>query len=789
VVVIGLAFPIPQALAPAYPFRIAIAIAGLYIVGLARVWILLFVILDARGLAMKAEIRTTNGNPELFVGGRRQSRMLGRLALPSEWAPEKLDQYLDAGIDVYLTNVDMECSLCWDGEDTWDYEPYEWHLERIVRRKPDIRLILYVGCSGGAPYKWNVRHEDQLTLLSNGDRLRIASFASDAWLRDSTEALRRFVRHWQDSRFAENVIGYNPIQYSNEWHTPTSRNQPPLDDYSHPMVEHFRTWLRERYGGDEEALRRAWDEPGLTFETAEIPPEARRLGIVMRAPRLGEWDRPVLDYETCLEQARERFIIAQCRAIKEASAEPTLTCLARAVGGPEMCRSLKSPWVDIHHGPYHYRDRKIVHVSGYAKGTYRARGKLHIDQIDTGTHLMPKTGGDQLGMRGIWPGPFRLNDSLWESLEMLERDVAFSMAQNGYLYWNEGGPGWMFPVITHGTTTWGRCWFDDPEIKALIARLKKLVDRAAAAGAGSATRVAVVHADNLDPYVPKDVPFSRMFGRSSPTMTEIARAGAPVDWYALEDFEGIDRAYDLYIFPNAFYVPASLREAIRGKLAAESAGAVWFYAPGYMDERGPECANISALTGLRIEVRHVRAPVQVVLDEHSDHPLLRDLEDLVSFGSRTLAGSNNSWVPLDRQTDPPPHEFEDLPATFHCADRKVTVLGEMEADRRPGLVLARRDGRPSVWIGAPQAPWQLIRNILEHAGVHVYSRTGDQLFANEGFVALYCIREGEKVIRLPKACKVLDALEDAVIAEDADEIRFTARAGETRSFLLVEPGS
>ncbi len=728
---------------------------------------------------MKAELRTVNGTVEVFVNGERQSRMWGRLSLPGELAAEKLDQYLGAGIDVYLTDMDGDCTLCWDGEDGYDYAPYDRHLERIVGRKPDIRLILYVGCAGASPYRWNARHEDQLPLLSNGDRLRIPSFASEPWLRDSCEALRRFVRHYEDSRFAENIIGYNPIQYSNEWHTPTTRNHPPLDDYSGPMRSHFRAWLREKYEGDVGALRSAWGERNVDFETAAIPSEGRRLRRGMPPLRFGEKDARVFDYETCLHEARERFIIAQCRAIKEASREPTLTCLSRAACSDMM---LLSEWVDVHHGPYIYQDRKILHVNGYAKATYRARGKLHVCQIDTGTHLMPKTGGDPLGIGYIWPGPHRLNETMRESLEMLERDVAYSIARNSYHYWNEGGPGWMFPVVCHGTMTWGRFWYDAPEIKAFIAGMKEAVDQIAQAGARSAARVALVTADYLDPYLPAGSALGRLFNRSS-TQRSLARSGMPVDDYVLEDFEGIDRSYDVYIFPNAFYVPTRLRDAIRARLAADRATAVWLYAPGYMDEEGADPANIETLSGFRLSVEHRDGPVQVDLPG-DDHSCLRDLDGIQGFGSRTMPVSNSTSETLKDEGYVPQTESFDLPAAFHCTDPEAQVLARLEDTGKAAMAVKEQDGFRSVWIAAPGVPWQVYRNIGAEAGVHVYCRSGDQLMANDRFVALYCISGGGKTIRLPGPRRVRDALDGRPVAEDTAEVRFNARAGETRSFLI-----
>ena len=97
-------------------------------------------------------------------------------------------------------------------------------------------------------------------------------------------------------------------------------------------------------------------------------------------------------------------------------------------------------------------------------------------------------------------------------------------------------------------------------------------------------------------------------------------------------------------------------------------------------------------------------------------------------------------------------------------------------------------GFRSVWIGAPEVPWQLWRNLAEESRVHLYSRTGDYLMANERFAALYAITAGEKRIALPGPHRVTDAMTGDVVASETREIVFAAEAGETRSFVLDPAG-
>jgi len=731
------------------------------------------------GKVPKVNIQSINGDPQLFINGVPQSRMMGRLSCPGGFAPEKMEQYLGSGINVFLTDVDIECTLGWDGEYTYDYRFYEHHLDKILEVNPDIYLIIYVGCAGSAPYKWNRKHEDQLPLLSNGDRLRIPSLASERWLEDSCNALTRFVQYWQNSSYAGHIIGYNLIQWSNEWHTPTTRNHPPLDDYSQPMLEKFRQWLRNHYQNDQALLRKSWKDLSVSFSNATIPAEEKRLQQQGLLNGFADKDSQVTDYLRCFRDVRTNFIIRQCQAVKEASAEPTLTCLSR-LGEKEM---LESPWVDVHHGPYHYRDRKIAHISGYAKATYWVRNKLHIDQIDTGTHVMPKTGGQGLGVGSIWPGPFRLTNTPEESLQILKRDVAFSIALNGTLYWNEGGPGWMFPILSHGVTTWGKFWYDTPEIKNLIKQLKQVVDENQLCVAKSVTQVAVITSDEMGNYLPANSHLERLFNRISSSMTMIALSGVPYDAYSLEDFEQIKSSYKVYIFPNALFVPQGLRKTITSKLAADKATAVWLYGPGYADEYKADLNMMKELTGFEFNMEEKPSLVQVDFTTRS-HRLLQGLSDVDGFGSARIYPTNVSDVSLTEVGPFLDTEAIELPATFWCNSAGVDVLGHLKGSNKPGIALKNHQGFRSIWMAAPQPPMQLLRNIFEQAGVHVYSNNGDQVFINSRFAGLYAITSGEKEVVLPRNMKVREALDGEIVAQNTSRIRFTARAGDTHLYVL-----
>ena len=194
------------------------------------------------------ELRKENGALDLFIDGVKQPRLWGRLAYPTDFGPEKLDQYAKAGIKIFFTEVDTAISLCWNGKDEYYYEKYESHLNRLVAKMPDIKLILSLGGTGGVPYFWARDNRDQLTTFNNGNVIEAASVASEKWKKDSTVAYQKFIQHFENSRFAKNIIGYNPLYCSNVWYSHERFKGYGVDfgDFSEPMQQHFKTWVKKQ---------------------------------------------------------------------------------------------------------------------------------------------------------------------------------------------------------------------------------------------------------------------------------------------------------------------------------------------------------------------------------------------------------------------------------------------------------------------------------------------------------------------------------------------------------------
>jgi len=738
-----------------------------------------------------AHVVVTNGIPDLYIDGKKASRMWGRLALPSDYAPEKLEQYRGAGIDVYFTALDTAISLCWDGEDEYYFDKYEAHVRRLVTIKPDIRLILYVGGTGGSPYRWCKKHPEELTKFSSGIVKESASVASEIWKKDSSKAFSEFVRYFSSGIYNKNVIGFNPVYNANEWfshHREVRINgEQGWPDFSKPMLLRFRSWLRERYGCDVTALRDAWNDNSVTFETAEIPTVEQRKydynpTLFLNCTTVGN---RISDYYRCYDEALADLSIAWCKIIKEASEGKKL---AGMMNGYSYCgrydakifpqhhghgyalKVIDSPHVDFLHSPFHYLNRSVdgTHYSQHAADSIIQHGKLMVDQIDVKPHLRK--------------GPNHNASNPWESEQILKRDVMYSISKNCYCYWLEGGPGNMFPIVRFGPEEFGPLWFDDSKIKATIAQLKKLSDDNQGESNKSVSEVAIFTSMEGTYHQKMSSVYGALF-------VEIFRqwimphTGVQFDDYIMEDIPNIKKKYKVCIFMDTHYMNSSLRKQIKNWLNENSSTALWFYAPAYMDEKGCSPGNTKELTGIDIGIIEETAHSQTEITDRN-HLFIRN-SSVKEYGTDIDPQKYKEdirWLPWPYQNE----DFKLNPVVY-AQEYDVTVIGRLKGSGKPSLVVKDFGNRKSVYSASPLLPAPVIRNILENSGVHLYSKSGELVLANEKYISISAIsgEDGKKTVFFPQRTTIYDTLKGDLIARDVEKIDVNMKFKETRIFKTV----
>ncbi len=625
------------------------------------------------------------------------------------------------------------CHGWWLAPGEYDFEKVDRRIEAIIEANPNALILPRVKLN--PPRWWLDAHPDEVCRNADGDPAEQASLASELWEETYERLLRDVIRHMEGSDYAAHIMGYHPAGgRASEWYWWGKRAQV---DFSPAAIERYRKWLREQYGGDVAAVRRAWGNPTATFAAAEPPTyEARQVTRhgLFRDPVK---DRPVVDYRRFMSDMISRNIVRSCRIVKEETGGSKLAGVFYGYslhsitqeGFQGLAEVLASPDVDFLASPTDYSHRRGGEVGRFVStytASYRLHGKLYWDEVDTRTHLYPR----YISYR---------TDDLPETLSVLRRAVGYSLTKGTSLWW--------FLLA-------GNCTFHQAEVMDDIASLRKVCEEALEVDRTPTSEVAIFADEGSMYYTGGD--YSTLAALLRGTIDEAARMGAPFDVYLLSDIANPALPdYKLYIFLNAFKLDDDLRQSIEATVRCEGRTAVWVYAPGYVTDSGFSEDSMAALTGLTIRVSDEELPAELTITAQ-DHAIT----------STSPASREDAWA---------------LSPTFVVDDPQVTVLGTT-ADRPTLAVREFADWR-SVYSMLPLRR-ELLLGLCRYAGVHVYSETFDPFFANTSYAMVHTSTEGVKRIVLPGEADVTELVTGNEIGAGLSVIEERLPAGVTRIYRM-----
>lgn len=634
-------------------------------------------------------------------------------------------------------------------------------VEAVTARdmSPYDRMSLWIRSETDAPFRIVVR------VCGGLRRMGYPSFASQRWAREGAKMLQRLIAHIDGMPYRDHIIGLTlAAGCSAEWAWPGQSADSGLD-FCESAKRAWQDFARVRYG-TLEALRRAWrkEAKGIdSFDQIPVPGRAVRFA----KPELGDFFDPTAhrmftDYNEFIGLTTARRIVEFGETIKKASHGRLLVgALFSYLGGytdllgkkmqqtghsmPEAV--IRSPNVDYLASPVVYWDRDIGCPTMWhlPVDTLQLHGKLVVNEADTPTHI-------HKGFEWLRP------QTLEESLGVLKRDVAAALAKGMFQWWffdRLGGP---------------RMLERAPQIVDLSKKLNALMSRSLQTDRSSVSQVAFVvdHHSMLCIH-----PHSFLPGLLYYELPELARMGAPFDIYFLSDIEAVARRpYKLVILFDAYWLNNAQRQAVAA-LKREGRTVVSVYATGIAGENGVSAKHVSSVTGIRIRSVDRRMPVEVRVAAAS-HPITRGLAKGFTFGSRFRPLKVPKWYP-----ERPPC----APVLF-ADDERAHTLGTVVGVGRAGFVVREFDDWRSVWVAAQVLPAPLLRNLCRYAGVHIYDEADDIVYANRSWLAIHFAGDGERTIRLPQTCTVLDALTNEIVAREAHRFQLKGRRGQTRIMHL-----
>lgn len=691
----------------------------------------------------KAEIKMHNGAPTLFINGAPNAGLTYMTYNPSA---KHYESFGKIGVDLVSVSVTSDFSVffnqptAWPGPDQYDFSDMDKKMETILEANPDAYVFprVYM-CS---PPWWDEQNPGQLMKWDDGTTKRqigrkntFPSWASEEYRQASANNLRHFIEHVRKQKYADHVIGYHIASGMwEEWFywssTGSSDGLSDLADYSEPMVQAYQKWLKNKYANDH-SLQKAWNNNSITIAKAQIPTKAER-----NAADLFVWRDPavhqnVIDYYLFYCENVTEIIKVMARTAKEATNGEQLVGVFYGYmffsyadnwmqdnGHLALQKLLQCKDIDFFTAPSAYASRELG--TGYSTGeaatdAVRLHGKYYMNENDYRTHLVASQ-EDYCRISNIKES---------ESVQLRELGNMVTRAWGG----------WWFDM--------GGGWYDEPQFMNIIKKFNEIGEKSIQADRSESSEIAVVVDENSIFYTgtKKTLMKPLMYDQ----ILTLGKIGAPFDWVFLSDID-LARPYKFYIFINPFHVDDQQKDAINRLKSRGAKGFLWLYGAGFAGEKSLDVRGCTDLTGIHIKMVEKAGPLLVKITEEGANML-------PSVNADSIYGTDNAIGPLLYPDDP-----------------DADVLGIIQGQGVPGLVLKNINGIDVYYSSAPTLPSSVLRGMASKSGVHIYDYQDDVVYANQSFLSIHTKGAGVRNVRLPKRTDVYDVYNDTIIARNV--IRF-----------------
>lgn len=696
------------------------------------------------------DVKVINGNsPELYIDGKRTLPVLYGLsdfpAAGSNTAQAHRNIANFASRGIHLVTVDSALHIGWHKAVEFNCDAILAEIAGAADADPETGVILRLHLN--PPYWWLRDNPDETVIYRtpNGDKIGIddgeperlihhdfaghmrVSLASRKWLDEAGSKLRDFCKLLKVSHEANSIIG---IQVAcgiyGEWHQWGT-------DVSRPMKERFANYLHEKYitAG---ALRKAWNDDEVTFETSYFRPETFRPGDygTFRDPQKS---MDTIDSQKCNQTVVSEAILHFCSIVKEELPEILAGCFygyyvgsfgnnATISGHLDVDKIHKARGViDFLCGPFPYMINRLepdsVPLQRGILESCRLNGILWLTEMDQhpwGHDNIP--GGDP--------------DRFDETVMTLRRNVLQPLLSGHGLWYYDHRvvPG----VAISGSTNADaaslyrkRGWWESPE---LMNEIEKLYDISAdyflKPYKPAADVLIVVDTDSF--YIR-----SIVNDREYALYEAVARTGVAYDVIYLKDISKIDcKRYRCLIFYNVFLLNENQRIEIDNITAGMQV--IWMSAAGICSDTSDTIAdeNVEKTVGMKLERISPETGYTTTAD----------------YGAQHISIASAVYNPL-----------------YSICDDDAEAIAFYDSC---GKTAAAR--KNNVWyFPFPLFNYKILTPIFNIAGVHRYVTTPEPILAGSGIVALNTYEGGKRTIYLRNGKIVdIDAAPHSTVVIDAE---------------------
>ncbi len=444
---------------------------------------------------MISQVKSIDGQPTLFVNGKAVSEMA---YITYKTTNNRYADFAKAGVKLYSVNLNFSEAPIGEiapvlvfqkgifEKDEPDFSIVDKNFDEILSVCPDAMIFPRVNVN--LSIEWERAHPDELCEYGCNGRTRV-SFASDLWAEEVKGKLAQLIDYIENSRYKENVIGYQ-IAGGNteEWL--------PFEDYGF-------------YG------KRAKEKFLSLCEEKKLEKNEEnyfRFASEMTAQRIIEFA------SVAKEAVDDKKIIGAFYGY-------TIGCPHRAQCHLALGKLLESDRIDFLCSPLNYVYGRQPGLDPYPMvpiDSLRLHGKLYFSENDIRTHLSrPPSPHPRYSMK-IWFGPDRET-----SLEQIKLNFCRAFTHGHGMWWFD---------------MWGG-WYDDSEFMQTFSKMQKLCEKGMDK---KCSEVAVFTDENC--YFPLKGHKNRIWD----VCNEIGLSGVMYDIFLASDFEKVYDDYKVFVFvePN-----------------------------------------------------------------------------------------------------------------------------------------------------------------------------------------------------------------------------------------------
>ncbi len=597
--------------------------------------------------------------------------------------------------------------------------------KRVLEANPAALLLPRIPMD--PPKWWLEANLGEVMQWENGKRDRAVP-ASPIYRRAAAERLAALVSHLEE-KFGDRVAGYHPVgQNTGEWFYEGSWD-PCLSGYAPADEQAWRVWLKTRYKTDAE-LGRAWADANARLDLATTPsPAARHAGPagVFRDPQK---ERALIDWADFQQQAMADCVCELAHAARTASHGRKLVLFfygyvfelagmhngAPVSGHYALRRVLDCPDIDVLCSPISYFDRGLGENAPSMTAAESVALAGKMWLNEDDTHTYLATETP--------PGWQAHVNTIEDTNRELTRNVAQASLRNFGTWWMD--------LCMSG-------WFNDDRMWAQMQRLKPLDDAMLKTPTPFCPEVAAV-IDERGMLRVSAASACLTWPGIYESRRALGRMGAPFGQYLLDDVLAGRVHAKLYVFLNAWSLSAAERETLlrvtRGSVR------VWCHAPGYYDGDTVSSAAMKQLTGF--DLREIPRGHFAVKDKAKQPGGLAAIHPLF-----TVEGAAPGEI-LSRYPD-----------------------------ESPAVAMRRTADGVSIFFGTPWLAPEFLRAAALEAGVHLFTQTNCNVYANGPFVAIHASQDGPVELDVGKATDITDVLTGEVVGH-GPKITLQLKRGDTR---------